>query len=160
MEILQERILEWVAMPSCRGSSQLRGQTQVSCIASRFFTIWATREAHKKRRLETIHITTTGEMTEQIVTHYHNKYSIAVSMTNIHTKPILRNELVNLTFSDRQQTGKSYLFHARPSKSWSEIGSSGSEDKETEAQGVGEMESRGLVPFLPGEELEVETGSL
>ena len=160
MGILQARILEWVASSFSRESSQPRNWTQVSCIANRFFTIWATREAHKKRRLETIHITTTGEMTEQIVTHYHNKYSIAVSMTNIHTKPILRNELVNLTFSDRQQTGKSYLFHARPSKSWSEIGSSGSEDKETEAQGVGEMESRGLVPFLPGEELEVETGSL
>ena len=39
MEILQERILEWVPVPSCRGSSQLRGQTQVSCIVSRFFTI-------------------------------------------------------------------------------------------------------------------------
>ena len=83
--ILQARILEWVAMPSSRGSSQPRGQTQgllhcrwilyhlshqgspiilewaaypfskgsswprnqtrVSCIAGRFFTSWATREA-------------------------------------------------------------------------------------------------------------------
>ena len=32
MEILQPRILEWVAMPSCRRSSQPRDQTQVSCI--------------------------------------------------------------------------------------------------------------------------------
>ena len=31
--ILQARILEWVAMLSSRGSSQLRDQTQVSCIA-------------------------------------------------------------------------------------------------------------------------------
>ena len=29
-------------MPSSRGSSQPRDQTQVSCIAGRFFTIWAT----------------------------------------------------------------------------------------------------------------------
>ena len=39
--ILQARILEWVAMPSSRGSSPPRNQTQVSCgfcIASRFFT--------------------------------------------------------------------------------------------------------------------------
>ena len=43
--ILQARILEWVAMPSSRGSSQSTDQTQVSCIAGRFFTIWATREA-------------------------------------------------------------------------------------------------------------------
>ena len=45
MGILQARILEWVAMPSSRGSSQLRDWTQVSCIAGKFFTIWATREA-------------------------------------------------------------------------------------------------------------------
>ena len=35
-----------VAMPSFGGSSQSRDQTQVSCIKSGFFTIWATREAH------------------------------------------------------------------------------------------------------------------
>ena len=43
--ILQARMLEWAAMPSSRGSSQLRDQTQVSHIADRFFSIWATREA-------------------------------------------------------------------------------------------------------------------
>ena len=39
MGILQARILEWVAMPSSRGSSQPRDQTQVSCIAGGFFTV-------------------------------------------------------------------------------------------------------------------------
>ena len=39
MGILQARILEWVAMLSSEGSSQLRDQTQVSYIAVRFFTI-------------------------------------------------------------------------------------------------------------------------
>ena len=42
--ILQVRILEWVAMPSSTGSSQLWDRTQVSLIAGRFFTIGATRE--------------------------------------------------------------------------------------------------------------------
>ena len=42
--ILQARILEWVAMPFSRGSSQSRDWTQFSCIAGRFFTIWVTRE--------------------------------------------------------------------------------------------------------------------
>ena len=37
--ILQARILEWVAMPSTRGSSQPRYRTQVSHITGRFFTI-------------------------------------------------------------------------------------------------------------------------
>ena len=43
--ILQARILEWVAFPFSRGSSQPRDQTQNSRIAGRFFTHWATREA-------------------------------------------------------------------------------------------------------------------
>ena len=35
--ILQARILEWVAIPFFRGSSQLRDWTQVSCTAGKFF---------------------------------------------------------------------------------------------------------------------------
>ena len=45
--ILQARILEWVAVPFSRESSQPRDQTQVSHIADRFFTSWATREAEQ-----------------------------------------------------------------------------------------------------------------
>ena len=37
-EILQTRILEWVAFPFSRGSSQPRDRTQVSRIAGGFFT--------------------------------------------------------------------------------------------------------------------------
>ena len=46
--ISQARILEWVAMPSSRGSSRPRDPSRisyVSCIGSRFFTISAAREA-------------------------------------------------------------------------------------------------------------------
>ena len=39
------RILEWIAYPFSSGSSQARNQTGVSCIAGRFFTNWAIREA-------------------------------------------------------------------------------------------------------------------
>ena len=45
--ILQARILEWVAFPFSRESSQPRAQTQVSSIAGGFFTSWATREAQE-----------------------------------------------------------------------------------------------------------------
>ena len=38
MGVLQVRILEWVAMPSSRVSSQPRDQSQLSCIAGGFFT--------------------------------------------------------------------------------------------------------------------------
>ena len=43
--IRQARILEWVAFPFSRGSSQSRDWTQVSRIAGKLFTSWATREA-------------------------------------------------------------------------------------------------------------------
>ena len=38
------RILDWVAYPFSRGSSQPRNHTGVSCIAGGFFSSWATRE--------------------------------------------------------------------------------------------------------------------
>ena len=44
--IFQARILEWVVIPFSKGSSQIRDQTRVSCIAGRFLTVWATREVH------------------------------------------------------------------------------------------------------------------
>ena len=44
-EFPQARILEWVAISFSRGSSQLRDLTQVFCVAGKFFTIWAAREA-------------------------------------------------------------------------------------------------------------------
>ena len=39
------RIWKWVACPFSRGSSRPRNWTGVSCIAGRFFTSWAIREA-------------------------------------------------------------------------------------------------------------------
>ena len=52
--ISQARVLEWVAIPFSRGSSWLRDPTQVSCMAGRFFTFWATREARS-------HLANTGK---------------------------------------------------------------------------------------------------
>ena len=49
LEILQARILEWVVMPSSRGSSPLKDQTGVSCIsctAGRFFTTELSGKPH------------------------------------------------------------------------------------------------------------------
>jgi len=48
MGILQARKLECVAITSSGDSSQPKDWIQVSCIAGRFFTVWATREAHKE----------------------------------------------------------------------------------------------------------------
>ena len=43
------RTLEWVAYPFSRGSCPSRNQTRVSCIAGRFFTNWAMREAQHQK---------------------------------------------------------------------------------------------------------------
>ena len=39
--VLQARILEWIAIHFSRGTSQPRDWTLVSCIAGKFFTVWA-----------------------------------------------------------------------------------------------------------------------
>ena len=44
--ILQRSILEWVVISFSWGSSRPRDPTQVSCIAGRFFTVSAIREAY------------------------------------------------------------------------------------------------------------------
>ena len=43
--ILQARILEWIAIPFSRGTSQPRDRTQV-CITGRSFTVWATGKSY------------------------------------------------------------------------------------------------------------------
>ena len=40
------RILEWVAYPFSRGSSQPGNRTSISCIAGKFFTSWTTGKTH------------------------------------------------------------------------------------------------------------------
>ena len=45
--ILHVRILEWVAVPFSRESSQPRDGTQVSCTAGELFTSWAIREVQE-----------------------------------------------------------------------------------------------------------------
>ena len=50
--ILQAGILEWVVMPFSGISSWPRDWTQVSCMAGRFFAVWATRETQEGRNQE------------------------------------------------------------------------------------------------------------
>ena len=60
-EILQARILEWVAFSFSRASSQPRNRTQVSHIAGRFFTNWGTRRAQVQNPVLSFTIEWTGE---------------------------------------------------------------------------------------------------
>ena len=52
--ILQARISEWVAMPSSRGYSQPRNQTQVSHIVGRFLNGSDTREVTQQNAIKKI----------------------------------------------------------------------------------------------------------
>ena len=70
--ILKARILEWVAVAFSKGSSQPRDWTWVSCMADRFLTIWATKEAPFYIiqffffRLKTVIIANAGEDEEKL----------------------------------------------------------------------------------------------
>ena len=52
--ILQAKILEWVAMPSSRGSSRPRAQTCVSCSAGGFFTHRVIQEDRRRAEAQLI----------------------------------------------------------------------------------------------------------
>ena len=71
-EIFQARILEWVAIPFSRVSSQPRDWIQVSRTEGGFFTSWATREALW---------TGLGNDFGMIQTHYHIVYFISIVIT-------------------------------------------------------------------------------
>ena len=74
--ILQARILEWVATSFSRVSFPLKDPTWVSCIASRHFTFWATREAQIDGETVTdfifggSKITADGERNHEIKRHF------------------------------------------------------------------------------------------
>ena len=53
--IIQTRILEWVAIPFSRVSFWPRNWIWVFCIAGRFFTIWAIREAQYYYMIQQFH---------------------------------------------------------------------------------------------------------
>ena len=66
---LQARILEWVAVPFSRGSSQPRNWTRISCIVGRFFTSWTTREA-KECSYNLIIIYLKGQQRKHVTRHF------------------------------------------------------------------------------------------
>ena len=90
--ILQARILEWVAISFSRGSSQLRDQTWVSCIAGRRFILWANREALRTRW-----------MRRNFPTSYHNIHYKVVMVNIAQTSTRTRR----LTDQDRKPRNRS-----------------------------------------------------
>ena len=78
--VLYARILEWVASPFSRGSSQPRGQTQVSRIADRFFTNWAIREAQTILYVSLMYIFSSVGL--NILQHYKKVATLRISSTD------------------------------------------------------------------------------
>ena len=66
--IFQARVLEWVSISFSRGSSWPRDQTQVSHIAGRCFTAWATRKAQMLIK-KSSRITADGDCSHEIKRH-------------------------------------------------------------------------------------------
>ena len=73
------RILEWVAYPFSSGSSQPRSQTGVSCIAGRFFTNWAMKEAWCKYSVSSVQSLSCVRL---FVTPWITAHQASVSITN------------------------------------------------------------------------------
>ena len=65
----QERILKWVAIFFCRGSSQPRDQTYVSYIDRRVLYHLATGEAHTQKFTETLFVIARKMETPQMSFH-------------------------------------------------------------------------------------------
>ena len=93
-EIFQARKLEWVAMPSSRVSSQPRDWTQVSCIASGFFTSRATKEAPIVGHMGVIQ--GLWYWTKQKISKDH-KWSLFSVIDNVLERQLLR-EMISVTW--------------------------------------------------------------
>ena len=93
--ILQARILEWVAMPSSRGSYWPRDWIWASCIAGRFSTVWATREAPKKwvYAKQTSYRLSLGKLMCWNDALKHQLLKLMTVITNLETNRCRRNSL-------------------------------------------------------------------
>ena len=85
--VLQARILEWVAFPFSRGSSQLRDQTQVSHIAGRFITSWAIREAQQYIQFSSVQFSSVLSRVRLSVTPRTAASQASLSITNSWSLP-------------------------------------------------------------------------
>ena len=84
--IFQDRILEWVAISSSRGSSRAKDQTHISCIGRRIIHHWAIWEASVFVRLQL--------NAEKWICEWRLNKSVTSYLQNIH-EPAFMNPCVN-----------------------------------------------------------------
>ena len=80
-EILQARILEWVAVPFFRGYSQPRDGTPVSCIAGRVFTSWTSREAERNEPKEMYKLLLWPSLVKRNTAHHQDAFVCKADVT-------------------------------------------------------------------------------
>ena len=108
--VLKARILEWVAFPFSRGSSQSRDWTQNSRIAGRLFTNWAPREAQKIGICFQM-VGQVPENTEPDQRHSHWTKSGMISAPKelrsvVNSKSLKNIEIPHVHANERQRQGK------------------------------------------------------
>ena len=64
------RVLEWVACPFSRGSSQSSNRARVSCIIGGFFTSWATRNSQNLHKTYAFRHVVPSIWNVLLLTHY------------------------------------------------------------------------------------------
>ena len=117
--ILQARILEWVSIPFSRGSSWPRDWTQVSYIASRFSTTWATGEAHYKQFRDIVIFRSISFFLMTPLVHFYLKYLRRQNQNKQHSSS-MRSVSLYITVSTelilrawlRQQGPRVSILHA------------------------------------------------
>ena len=90
--ILQAGILEWIAMPSSRESSQPKDWTWVSCIAGRLFTILSHQGRHMRFTGQVVHRDPPTVLNDNVSGTWSSRCSSALgSLTFFYTSPGLSN---------------------------------------------------------------------
>ena len=103
--ILQARILEWVAMPSSRGSSRPRCGTRVSCFAGEFFTTAPPGKPKEKRagqiRKQACQVGSSGYLTVGVTQASNSENRRQLGKPSISPKERLSG-LCNYAFSEKE----------------------------------------------------------
>ena len=103
--ISQARILEWYAISFCRGSSQPRDWTYISCIGRKILYCWATGEAPRRGRYW---------VREEGTTFLDSKPFQTLFVLNISISWRNRQRLHAIFKKIKQQTSKKFKANDRP----------------------------------------------
>ena len=118
--ILEARILEWVAIPFSRRSSQPKDCTRDSRIAGRFLTIWATREAcinsspRKLIWLEQVKIESEQVKIELVILKYSGEKKHMASSLIISTRYFFKRINTNSSQTCLRYKEGAFLYSVRP----------------------------------------------